>query len=313
MGILSIRIGPACALIVSATLIPSAPAEDQPLTLTISDVERDRVLAEATSDEPRLTKNLLGLDAAPLDGPLVSDRPDFTESAVTIPWGHVQLEGGYTFTYDREGGERTRDHTFPEFLFRIGLVEDVELRVGWLGWSMTDNLFKERNDAGRLVTREDREEGATDMDVGFKFHVLDQDGFVPDFAIMPMLSVPTGTTSKTSTDVDPLVALLWAYDLTERWALAGQFIFAAPTSEKGRFFQAASSLSLGLSITDRLGAYTEYFGFYHNDRDTDSAHTLNGGFTFLVTDNLQFDIRAGFGLNEEADDFFTGAGFVILF
>jgi hypothetical protein len=40
---------------------------------------------------------------------------------------------------------------------------------------------------------------------------------------------------------------------------------------------------------------------------------LNGGFTWLITENLQLDWRAGFGLNEEADDFFTGAGFGIRF
>jgi hypothetical protein len=32
------------------------------------------------------------------------------------------------------------------------------------------------------------------------------------------------------------------------------------------------------------------------------------GFTVLVGDKVQWDIRAGVGLNEAADDFFTGTG-----
>ena len=35
-------------------------------------------------------------------GPLVTDRPDFTESAVGVPIGRVQIEAGYTWT--RKGG-----------------------------------------------------------------------------------------------------------------------------------------------------------------------------------------------------------------
>jgi len=52
----------------------------------------------------------------------------------------------------------------------------------------------------------------------------------------------------------------------------------------------------------------EYFGFYPNDLGTDCAHFINGGFTYLITNNLQIDWRAGFGVNEEAEDFFTGVG-----
>ena len=42
-----------------------------------------------------------------------------------------------------------------------------------------------------------------------------------------------------------------------------------------------------------------------------TEHYADGGFTVLMNNNLQFDIRAGVGLNEDADDVFTGAGFAI--
>jgi hypothetical protein len=35
---------------------------------------------------------------------------------------------------------------------------------------------------------------------------------------------------------------------------------------------------------------------------------FNGGFTYLINDDLQWDIRAGVGLNSGADDFFAGSG-----
>jgi hypothetical protein len=179
--------------------------------------------------------------------------------------------------------------------------------------SLSEDLFKEENDSGRLVRRGVHDDGATDMTVGFKRHILAQDGLRPELGIIGELSLPTGGRTKTSDDVDPQVKLLWSYELPADFSLSGNINFAVPTSEGERFFQTSASVSLGYSITKRIGSYLEYYGFYPNDRWTDCAHTVNGGFTFLITDNLQFDVRTGAGLNEEADDFFTGAGMAIRF
>ena len=42
-----------------------------------------------------------------------------------------------------------------------------------------------------------------------------------------------------------------------------------------------------------------------------TQHYFDGGFIFPVTNNLQFDIRAGVGLSDASDDFFAGLGMVI--
>ncbi len=264
--------------------------------------------SEEVNDERR-TVNYFGLPAAPIDEPLVTDRPDFTESTVTVPAGRMQLEAGYTYTYDSGDGVRTQDHTNPEVLLRVGLADDVELRLGWTGWSHVEEVFRERNAAGRRVKVRDRDDGGNDMNIGLKFHLIDQDGWVPDFGIIVDADVPTGAGGQTSGDFDPAVKFLWAYDLTDDLSLAGNVNFAAPTSETGRFFQASTSLSLAASLTEKLGGYVEYFGFFRNERGQGDAQHLNGGFTYLITNNFQVDIRVGMGLNDEADDFFTGVGF----
>lgn len=267
---------------------------------------------QPTTTQPAST-NILGLPAAPLTEPLVTDRPDFTESAVTVPWGHLQLETGYTFTYRSGDGVRSKDHTLPEMLMRVGLVENVELRVGWEGWSFTQELYREKNDAGRTVHRDDHVDGGTDMTVGFKFHLLDQKGLIPDFGVIVDTSLPTGEIGKTSGDVDPKIGLLWGYDLNDDWALSGNINFEVPTSDCERFFQTSASISLGYSITEKIGSYVEYYGFYPNDLGTDCAHYINGGLTYLLTDNVQLDVRLGHGLNHEADDLFAGVGLSVRF
>ena len=67
-------------------------------------------------------------------GPLVADRPDFTEAAATVGRGVFQLEFGYTYEYDRpegSGGGEVWTHSLGEPLLRVGvLAEGLELRLG---------------------------------------------------------------------------------------------------------------------------------------------------------------------------------------
>lgn len=244
-----------------------------------------------------------------LDEPLITDRPDFTESTDAVPLGYSQLEAGYTFTYDREGSDRVREHTAPELLLRIGIVENFELRIGWEGYSWTDTQFEGETRGGRRITREDTSNGAQDLSLGFKYKFVEQDGKIPHFGVIGAITVPSGSEGISSGDVYPEVVFLWAYDVNDRLAIAGNVGVALPNDIHGRFVQTSASLSTAFALTDELGTYLEYFGFYPNAEHSDAAHSVNAGFTYLINNDFQIDWRIGLGINEEADDFFTGVGF----
>ncbi|MGH7563856.1 MAG: hypothetical protein ACREK5_05485, partial [Gemmatimonadota bacterium] len=59
---------------------------------------------------------------AQIVAPLVTDRPDFTESALTVPRGDPQLESGYTLTRADDADE----HALGEVLLRIGVAGRLE-------------------------------------------------------------------------------------------------------------------------------------------------------------------------------------------
>ncbi len=259
---------------------------------------------EATAEHTKFTL----WERAPLTEPISTDRPDFTESTDAVPLGHLQLETGYTFTYDREKGNRVRTHTAPEFLLRVGLMKNFELRLAWAGYTWAHHASSDGNGGGRSATPDGWEQGGHDFSVGFKYKFWEQDGLLPHFGIIGAIRTPSGSANVSSGDVDPEVVLLWAYDLTDAVSVAGNVVLATPTEDGHRFFQTAASLALAVALTDRLGTYVEYYGFYPNAHHSDCAHTLNGGFTYLITNDLQLDIRSGFGLNEEADDLLAGVG-----
>jgi len=245
----------------------------------------------------------------PMDEPLITDRPDFTESTETVPTGHLQLESGYTFTSSREGGPRATDHTAPEVLWRVGLGERLELRIGWDGYTYTyaDSLSETGvGDGSRKRAKQD----AHDLSLGLKVKLFEQEGRRPHFGIIVGVTVPTGAGTGTTGDVDPGIVFLWAYDLSEDTAIAGNVGIAMPTEENHRFVQTTASVSYGIALTRKWGAYAEYFGVYPSSDSGRDAHFFNTGVTYLVNKDLQLDVRVGLGLNEEAGDFFTGVGFV---
>jgi hypothetical protein len=67
-------------------------------------------------------------------------------------------------------------------------------------------------------------------------------------------------------------------------------------------------------LCDQVGAYTEWFAIIPHSADTAATEQyFDGGFTVLVGNDVQWDIRAGVGLNDAADDYFVGSGLSIRF
>jgi len=56
---------------------------------------------------------------------IVTDRPDATESALTIPFKSMQIETGITYSSE----QNTENYTLPEYLIRIGISKFLELRL----------------------------------------------------------------------------------------------------------------------------------------------------------------------------------------
>jgi hypothetical protein len=239
--------------------------------------------------------------------PLVTDRPDFTESSVTVGHGVAQLETGYTYVYDRDGGVRTRTHSFPETLLRIGvLAEWLELRVDW-------NYLDERMELGGAANTDS---GAEDLGVGIKLALTPQECLLPETALILQTTLPTGSSHFTADEMLPGFVYLYSWELDDDWSTGGQtLVNRAVDGVTGEtYVLIGQSWTVGRSLSERWGSYAEWFVLAPSGADTDpTEHYLNGGFTYLFNNDLQWDIRAGVGLNSAADDFFIGSGLSMRF
>jgi hypothetical protein len=248
-----------------------------------------------------------GLTAAEkLEEPLASDRPDFTEASSTVGLGVVQLESGYTYTYDSNDVSSTKSHSFPEALLRVGMLAE------WFEFRIAQNYAEETNtDFGVSRTTET---GAEDLYLGIKWGLTAQEGILPEMALITQMTVPSGDDAFTAGETLPGVVWLYGWDVNDWISTAGQTKGdrAIDDVTGDPFLEFSQSWTVGYSLAESLNAYTEWFVIAPDGADTN--HTENyadGGFTYLVTNNLQLDIRAGVGLNEAADDYFVGSGFVI--
>jgi Putative MetA-pathway of phenol degradation len=242
-------------------------------------------------------------EVAQLDEPLISDRPDFTESSSVVGLGALQVETGYTYTHDDDGTDRTIGHSYPETLFRYGVL------ANWLEFRLAANY-------GREETNGVRNSGADDLYLGFKVGLTAQEGWRPEMALVPQMTVPSGGSDITSGEVLALLNWLYGWDLNEFISPAGstQFNRSLDRVTDASYTEWAQSWTVGYSLAERLGAYTEYFGLYPSGADTERVqHYVNGGFTYSISNDIQWDIRAGYGLNDAADDYFLGTGLVFRF
>jgi len=232
--------------------------------------------------------------------PLVSDRPDFTEASSVVGLGVWQLESGYTYTRD-DGPVASESHTAPELLLRIGVVAEwFELRLGYT------SAIEQTGPS--LVG------GSEDMIVGTKLALTQQDEFLPEVAFLGELQLPTGSSNLTNNHVLPRGGFIYGWELSDCWSTAGQTIFAQGIDDVtgGTYLEVSQSWTTGVSLTDNIGAYGEWFSIIPHDAQTNHTESyFDGGLTFLLAPNFQWDVRAGVGLNGAADDYFVGTGFVM--
>jgi hypothetical protein len=238
-----------------------------------------------------------------LDAPLVTDRPDFTEASSTVGLGVAQLEIGYTYGFDDDGTDKTVTHSYVEPLLRIGILAD------WLEFRIFQDVITQ-------VENGVEDTGAVDLYLGFKIGLTPQEGILPEMALIPQMTVPSGSSDFGADEV--LGGLNWIYgwEVCDRIGTAGstQFNRNLDNQTNRAYTLWAQSWTIAYSLTDRWGAYTEWFALIPHSADTaNTEHYFNGGFSFLVSNDVQWDIRAGVGLNDAAEDYFVGTGLSMRF
>lgn len=230
------------------------------------------------------------------DEPLVTDRPDFTESADTVAPGRFQLEGGVTFAEADDVEERS----YGELLGRLGLLDWLELRLG------VPSYVEVEAPGGFDAS------GWEDASLGVKAKLAPGGGARPAAALIVATTLPTGSGELGGGDaLQPEAVLSLAWDLAPDLGLGTNLGWAYPKDGGDRFHQLFASGALGWSATERLGLFAELFGFSEEEPDGDATLYADGGATWALSPDAQLDVRVGTGLSGTETDWFAGVGFAV--
>lgn len=223
---------------------------------------------------------------------LSADRPDTTESPVTVDAGHVQLEFSFV-EWRKEGGDE--ELAILPSNIKLGLTHNIDLQ-----FILNPYL---RSQAG------DTDAGHGDTQVRLKVNLWGNDGGEGFFgetalAVMPFVQFPTGADAFSNDDhvewgvIVPLsMPLLADFGLTVMAEV--DFVRDGNGGYDTLFVHTAS---LGRDIHGPLAGYVEYVGVQPVDGDGDYQANVGLGLTYLVHDDLQLDGGVDIGLNSAADD-----------
>ena len=216
--------------------------------------------------------------------PIETDRPDKTESATLVPAGMVQVEGGATT--ERSGA--VHSVTIGELLVRVGVHPMLEVRI--------EPLTHTRVSSGGVPPVG----GFEDLAVGVKtplLRIAKKAQFIPDVSLLLATSLPTGHRAFRADAAEPEAVLAAHWGLSEALGFGANMTARRGAEDDQRYWERGASATLGLSVSDRLGSYVEWYGT-RDERDPSATHVVNGGLTYKLSSDFQLDARAGRGTNQ---------------
>jgi hypothetical protein len=212
---------------------------------------------------------------------LSPDRPDATESPITVDAGRYQIEASL-FDYRRDQGLKTS--IYGQINMKAGLTHNIDLQA----------IIDVRSEtAGDWTT-------FGDLTIRLKYNLWGNNSGDSALAIMPYVTAPTRSDEWQGGIIVP-----WASTLTNDISLGLQgqldFVNDGTGGETEFLFTAV----IGYPIIGNLGGYTEYIGVIAEDR---YESYYSGGFTYEINDNSILDAGVQVGLNSDSEDFgcFTG-------
>lgn len=210
---------------------------------------------------------------------IITDRPDQTESAVSILPGALQMETGLAYSINDSESESLRTIHGPTTLLRIGLVDRLEFRI-------QQQLLHVKGANNETVS------GFADTELGMKYQLSNPQTDGLSWALLTHVVIPTGSTAFSNPQTTGNLRLCAGVPLNPQTSLSGNLAYFYAGSDPNYL---AFSLSFARSVGNRAGFFIEPYGSYADDKVFESY--MDAGITYLWNSNLQLDFSFGVGMN----------------
>jgi hypothetical protein len=218
-----------------------------------------------------------------------TDRPDQTECPFITPASFIQAENGFTY---ENIDKNNKSITLPTILWKYGLNKNFELRL--------------ITEANTIKAMSNKVSGFVPTIIGFKVSVSEEKGIIPATGFIGHLAIPNAASTKFKASYyAPSFRFNMQHTLSNKFTLA--YNLGAEWNGESPEPTFIYTLTSGMSITEKLGAYIELYGFAPQNQYAD--HRADGGFTYLISNDVMVDISGGFGITEQSPDNYFALGF----
>jgi hypothetical protein len=236
-------------------------------------------------------------DAPP---PFTTDRPSQSDASTLVPPGYLQIEAGYTYSEDDTLGPTTETHGLPNLILRYGLLDRLEIRLGWDGYQWIQTNPNPTAD------------GAGDGQVSVKGYLWKESGWIPETTLLVGTTLPFGKNGISSDRSDPFFRFLMTHSLPDGFSFSSNLgitwkTFAPTAGSRDTAADFIYTALLGYAFNPALDGYVEFFGSLPLEEQED-RHGFDAGIAWRLFPTFQVDLFGGVGLNDSAVDAFVSAG-----
>jgi hypothetical protein len=222
------------------------------------------------------------------------DRPDVTESPMSLDAGHFQFEGDI-FRWEKAfRGDAPTSISVWNGLYKFGLTNKLDIQFGIELY----NIYKDSQG-----NTEKKGYGNTTIRLKYNFWGNEGDTRTA-LGVIPYVTLPT---SPVDDEAYFGVGFPFSYGLNDALDLGAQFQGDfSPDGMNGYDFSYLQTVVVGGALVGDLDFFAELAGIFAEE----TIFTLNGGLVYNITPNVKVDIAGNYGLVDEAySTMFLGLSF----
>jgi hypothetical protein len=220
---------------------------------------------------------------------LITDRPDQTESAVTVPLNSLQIETGFVYESFKEDNINVDNYSIAGTLLRYGLLDNIELRFG----------------IGYLISKVDETvNGLGNFLLGAKINFLTEDKNSMDLGLLIHGRLPIGDEAFNPQKVEPELIAALSKSLSDRFSISVNIGGSHDSLIEEIIY--LYTAALGYSASDNIGAFIEVYGNLSSPFPPE--HLYDGGIAYLLSDNVQLDLSGGKKFTGDDSIWFVSSG-----
>jgi hypothetical protein len=226
--------------------------------------------------------------------PIDTDRPDQTESPVTINKKWIQIEHGF---------DVERDNQISIFgsgtLFRYGLLKNIELRLE------TDFIYTPSTNFSHAATTE-----LQPIVFGTKISLWEEKKWVPKTSILIHTGIPfLAARSFKNFNAQPDIKLAFQNNLSQTISWGYNVGVEWDGENPSPYY--IYTFSNGINLSKKLYGFLEVFGSVNKAELP--QHNFDTGLSLLINNNCKIDISSVAGLTKSAPDWSIAIGISVRF